>query len=513
MASTASGRWVEDRSSGERAILPPHERARRRRRDRRRALRDVHRVPAVPPRRRARDPARARRARRRRLRPHVRHGAPPLLQRRHRAARDARLGDDHATGARRSASATRATSRPATCCRCRKRSPTPAATTSRGCAALGLDTTFVEPAEIAEIEPLLALDGIAGAAYEPDGGFADAHKMILGWFAAASRTASCRGSAAPSRRSDRRGRPRARRATRPTATSPATASCSRPAPGRIELLRPPAPSADRPQAHAGLGAAPARRRAAPQRRCSDAVTNVVVRPDRGALFCAVTYFGDEPLDARRRLRPRHLAGLRGRDPPGARRALPGLAGSTGARLRGPYDYSPDWNPIIGACPGIEGLYLALAWSGHGFKLSPAVGEVVAAEVRGGRRRSTSRHCAPRGSRKGRCCAWHTGPAHAPRKTPFAAPSAARSAMWQSGRMVAATSERLERVSAERRARWLRRRRRRRALWVTWPSRPRRSWSAVWPRGGTPLQRAARRPGALRRHGLCPSGRRPAAVSH
>ena len=32
-------------------------------------------------------------------------------------------------------------------------------------------------------------------------------------------------------------------------------------------------------------------------------------------------------------------------------------------------------------------------------------------------------------------------------------------------MVAATSEALERVSAERRARWLRRRRRRRVLWV------------------------------------------------
>jgi sarcosine oxidase, subunit beta len=47
-------------------------------------------------------------------------------------------------------------------------------------AALGLETTFVSPAEIAEIEPLLALDGIAGAAYEPDGGFADAAKMCLG---------------------------------------------------------------------------------------------------------------------------------------------------------------------------------------------------------------------------------------------------------------------------------------------------------------------------------------------
>jgi sarcosine oxidase subunit beta len=28
------------------------------------------------------------------------------------------------------------------------------------------------------------------------------------------------------------------------------------------------------------------------------------------------------------------------------------------------------------------MYLAVGWSGHGFKLSPAVGEVVAAEVSG-----------------------------------------------------------------------------------------------------------------------------------
>jgi sarcosine oxidase subunit beta len=31
---------------------------------------------------------------------------------------------------------------------------------------------------------------------------------------------------------------------------------------------------------------------------------------------------------------------------------------------------------------VDGLYLALGWSGHGFKLAPAVGEVVAAEVLG-----------------------------------------------------------------------------------------------------------------------------------
>src|SRR3990172_7395858 len=48
----------------------------------------------------------------------------------------------------------------------------------------GLDTRVVSFGEIAEIEPLLSLDGIAGGAYEPDGGFADAQKMTLSWLAA-----------------------------------------------------------------------------------------------------------------------------------------------------------------------------------------------------------------------------------------------------------------------------------------------------------------------------------------
>ena len=66
---------------------------------------------------------------------------------------------------------------------------------------------------------------------------------------------------------------------------------------------------------------------------------------------------------------------------GLRARYPRLAGFELVRgFAGPYDVTPDWNPIVGPCPGIEGLYLAVGWSGHGFKLSPAVGEVVAAEV-------------------------------------------------------------------------------------------------------------------------------------
>ncbi len=42
-----------------------------------------------------------------------------------------------------------------------------------------------------------------------------------------------------------------------------------------------------------------------------------------------------------------------------------------------YDVSPDWMPILGEDPRIEGLIHIVGLSGHGFKLSPALGKVTA----------------------------------------------------------------------------------------------------------------------------------------
>jgi glycine/D-amino acid oxidase-like deaminating enzyme len=44
---------------------------------------------------------------------------------------------------------------------------------------------------------------------------------------------------------------------------------------------------------------------------------------------------------------------------------------------GVYDVTPDWNPVLGPVPGLAGLLLAFGFSGHGFKLSPAVGRLIA----------------------------------------------------------------------------------------------------------------------------------------
>ncbi|MFN6547658.1 NAD(P)/FAD-dependent oxidoreductase [Mycolicibacterium nivoides] len=50
---------------------------------------------------------------------------------------------------------------------------------------------------------------------------------------------------------------------------------------------------------------------------------------------------------------------------------------------GCYDVTPDWNPVISAT-GIDGLVVAAGFSGHGFKIAPAVGKLVADLVTEGR---------------------------------------------------------------------------------------------------------------------------------
>ena len=61
--------------------------------------------------------------------------------------------------------------------------------------------------------------------------------------------------------------------------------------------------------------------------------------------------------------------------------LPDIAISS--TYAGCYDVTPDFNPVISAA-GIDGLWVAAGFSGHGFKISPAVGELVADLVVDGR---------------------------------------------------------------------------------------------------------------------------------
>ena len=250
-------------------------------------------------------------------------------------------------------------------------------------AGLGLDTRYLQRGEIPDVEPELSLEGIAGAAHEPDGGFADAQKMCLGWFTAAAsrglrhhlgtrvRRLVADGDRVSGVETDE-GVVGAERVVLATGAWANDLLAPLGAALPIELRR--------------LQVAVLRTRAGgplPSAVVSDAVTNVVVRPDRGHRFCAVAYAGEDVLeradDCDHGLTDGYLDAVRA----GLEQRYPRLADFELVRgFAGPYDVTPDWNPVIGPCPGVEGLYLATGWSGHGFKLSPAVGEVVAAEVTG-----------------------------------------------------------------------------------------------------------------------------------
>ena len=162
--------------------------------------------------------------------------------------------------------------------------------------SLGLDTRYLDVGELQDVEPELAPEGVAGAAFEPDGGFADAQKMCLGWFAAAA----ARGLRHHLGRTVAAVRVEAGRAV-----GVETADGFVPA-GQVvlaagawanDLLRP--LGAEQPIELRRLQVLIGRTAPGgplPSAVCSDAVSNVVVRPDRGRQFCAVAYAGEDLLE-------------------------------------------------------------------------------------------------------------------------------------------------------------------------------------------------------------------------
>jgi sarcosine oxidase subunit beta len=55
----------------------------------------------------------------------------------------------------------------------------------------------------------------------------------------------------------------------------------------------------------------------------------------------------------------------------------------GIVVPGIYDTTPDRQAILGKLPGLDGLYVAAGFSGHGFMMAPAVARIIAGAVLGG----------------------------------------------------------------------------------------------------------------------------------
>jgi sarcosine oxidase, subunit beta len=112
--------------------------------------------------------------------------------------------------------------------------------------------------------------------------------------------------------------------------------------------------------------------------CIDSTTQTYFRPEAGGHRTLVGTFagprGLEPDDMPAAAAPDDLAAMTG----AAARRVPALAAAGIARgVTGCYDMTPDFRPLLGPIPGLDGLILATGFSGMGFKISPAVGEALA----------------------------------------------------------------------------------------------------------------------------------------
>ena len=241
---------------------------------------------------------------------------------------------------------------------------------------IGVNTSFVSPAELAEIQPGFWLDDLGGAAYEPESGYADPSSTASSFMRAArDRGVELRPNTAVSRIMTGGGRVTGVETNRgvinaPTVLIAANAWC-RPLLQSVGQDLPiygerhEVAIVVRPQSFAGN-----------HLTVGDGVLGTYFRPE-GAYLTLIGAGRGQTVD------PDNFSEV----PTGdfidmigerVTKRIPALADAGVRRsVVGVYDMTPDGLPVLDAVPGTEGLYCAVGFCGHGFKISPAVGAIMA----------------------------------------------------------------------------------------------------------------------------------------
>ena len=246
----------------------------------------------------------------------------------------------------------------------------------------GIDTRLVSPAEMREIEPRLYIDDWVAGCYEPDSGYCNPAETAQG-FARAARARGARvledtEALGILTAGDRvtgvmtsRGPVHAPRVVNAAGLWGARVSAMVGVELPISVCRHKISIVSWPQAAIG-----------PHPMVYDFVTNIYTRPELGE---HILVGGLEPEEALDLADPDHYkegVSLDESTDALARvsRRFPVLENGHIARgYAGCFDVTPDWHPILDRV-GPEGSYVAAGFSGHGFKLCPAVGHMMAALI-------------------------------------------------------------------------------------------------------------------------------------
>ena len=250
--------------------------------------------------------------------------------------------------------------------------------------AMGVRAEEIDAAQARELLPLLRTDGLAVFGHEPDAGYADAWLTATAFARAARRLGvtvvqgeavralTLDGDRVTGIVTD------SRRCSAATVVAVANvwsnrllAATGRPIPLVAERHEVVAFDAPRPylpaypvlKDMASASMVYARCYGRSQLLASPGLAGRETDPDEGQ--------ADVPLDVVAELGEQVAARLDGFDEAGVASTWTGL-----------YDVTPDWNPVLGPLPGIDGLRVGFGFSGHGFKLSPAVGRLLAQSALG-----------------------------------------------------------------------------------------------------------------------------------
>ena len=247
---------------------------------------------------------------------------------------------------------------------------------------LGIATGMVSPEDVQEIAPMLDVTDATGLAWEPESGYADPYLVTTSYARRASELGASIHTNAPVKGIDLTGG---------AITAVATDQGTIETPIAIITTGPWSK-----QIFAGIGLemplATIRHQVIGIRRPEDAIPahptvgditqQISFRPDSSGLtFIGAGEHDAEPDDYDQAVDMELVADAFGK----LVHRMPAMSdGFFRGGWSGLFTVTPDWHPILDLVEGIKGLYCAVGFSGHGFKLSPMVVPTMAELILDGR---------------------------------------------------------------------------------------------------------------------------------
>lgn len=244
---------------------------------------------------------------------------------------------------------------------------------------VGVNTRLVSAEELQAIEPGLSVSHTVAAAYEPEGGYADPAATVASFAQAAKRRgAQIWQETRVTQVLMEHGRVVGVETTRGRIAAPNVVNCANAwapqiaAPLGVELPI-------RPERHQVAAFERPASLARAHLTAGDFVHNIYYRPEGAQLTLvgSIDPHHGQPIDPDAYNESADFAFI-GDCARRIQRRYPDMAQALSkGGWAGIYDVTPDWHPIIDEIPPGSGFFVAAGFSGHGFKLGPAVGVMIA----------------------------------------------------------------------------------------------------------------------------------------